>query len=106
MTLERMERDSPRTKPQASYSKDAVTIDSNKVEILHDFLKSEVPLDLAATLIEVNVASLWSLMVDYKQIILNSGASNAEISPLQEASFYSSDHSSSLCRVQGSAQTF
>lgn len=57
-----------------SVSRDAVTIDSEKVEVVHDFGNARNrELDLSATLIEVNVSSLFSLMYDYKQIVLNSG---------------------------------
>ena len=52
---------------------DVVTIDSDNVELVHDFDKAGRELDLSATLIEVDVSSLFSLMHDCKHIISNSG---------------------------------
>lgn len=57
---------------QGGYSKDAVTIKSENVQVVHD-LNGRTEFDLSATLVEVNVSSLWSLLTDYKKIILNSG---------------------------------
>ncbi len=71
--LTRMIKESNNQRTFRSYSRDAVTIDSNNVEIVHDFEQTSHVLDLSATLIEVNVSSLWNLMTDYKQIIQKSG---------------------------------
>lgn len=65
----RLERSGPYSKSYHNFSASAVTIESENVEIVHDFNHSSRELDVAATLIEVNVNALWSLMTDYKQII-------------------------------------
>lgn len=57
---------------RGEYSRDAVTIKSENVQVVRD-LTGRTEFDLSATLIEVNVSSLWSLLTDYKKIILNSG---------------------------------
>lgn len=57
---------------QSGFSKDAVTIKSENVYVVHDLIGRK-DFDLSATLIEVNISSLWSLLTDYKRIILNSG---------------------------------
>lgn len=64
-----------------SYSQDAVTIQSENVEIVHEFrMARQQPLDLSATLVEVNVSSLWTLMTDYNAIILKTGTWNTSTS--------------------------
>lgn len=57
-----------------SFRKDAVTIDSDNVEVVHQFSNLRKELDLSATLMEVNVSSLFALMHDYRYIISNSGS--------------------------------
>lgn len=49
---------------------DTVTIDSEKVAIVADHTDG---CDMNATLIEVDQASLWSLIIDYRQIIHHGG---------------------------------
>jgi hypothetical protein len=60
---------SPHSKSYHTFSRSAVTIESENVEIVHEFDKAKRELDMAATLIEVNTNALWVLMTDYKQII-------------------------------------
>ena len=69
----RMERNSPHSKTYHNFSRDAVTIESDNVEIVHEFDQAIKELDITATLIEVNCNALWSLMTDYKQIIKQGG---------------------------------
>jgi hypothetical protein len=71
--LARMIKESQNTRQYRSHSRIAVTIQSENVEIVHDFSQANKAIDLSATLIEVNVSSLFILMTDYKQIILKSG---------------------------------
>lgn len=56
----------------ASFAKDAVTIKSENVYVVHDLIGRK-DFDLSATLIEVDISSLWSLLTDYKRIVLNNG---------------------------------
>lgn len=69
ITHRRVERMSPHSKSYHTFSRSAVTIESENVEIVHEFDKAKRELDMAATLIEVNTNALWVLMTDYKQII-------------------------------------
>ncbi|KAK4549175.1 hypothetical protein LTR36_007633 [Oleoguttula mirabilis] len=61
---------------------DAVTLASRNVAIYHTLCGQ--PLDLCATLIEVNVGSLFELMYDYRWIILNSGLNLQQTKDLLE----------------------
>lgn len=69
----RVERTQPHSKSYHTFSRSAVTIESENVEIVHEFDKAKKELDVAATLIEVNTNALWVLMTDYKQIIRQGG---------------------------------
>lgn len=66
-------QDSPTQRgPLPMIPRDAVTIKSENVHVVHELLGRK-DFDLSATLIEVNISTLYSLMTDYKRIILNSG---------------------------------
>ena len=70
----RMERNGQVTRrSHHPFRRDAVIIDSDNVEVVNDFGVTSKELDLCATLIEVNVSSLSSLMLDYRYIVANSG---------------------------------
>ena len=61
-----------RSKYNGAYARDAVTIASANVEVVHDLTKTARETDLSATLIEIDVSSLGSLVADCKQIIMDS----------------------------------
>ena len=73
ITQLRVERERERTssysKSYNTFNRAAVTIESENVEIVHEFDRAKRELDMAATLIEVYTNALWVLMTDYKQII-------------------------------------
>lgn len=69
----RMQQTYPHPKIFYGFSKSTVVIDSENVEIVHEFEKAKKTLDIAATLIEVDTNALWTLMTDYKQIIRHAG---------------------------------
>jgi hypothetical protein len=66
-TLDRMIRQSASQRSFRSYSRDAVNIDSEQIEIVHHFTQASKTPDLAATLIEVNVSSLVNVLAGYQQ---------------------------------------
>lgn len=76
-TVKRHQKDSSSMRDRKSRSEvdlsreDAVTLASRNVSLYHTL--SGRSLDLCATLIEVNVGSLFELMYDYRWIVLNSG---------------------------------
>lgn len=57
--------------PRTSFSRDAVTIKSENVHVVHDTIGRDY--DLSATLVEVNISSLWSLLTHHRMIIINNG---------------------------------